>query len=234
MNTKQSSWPRSFSYSIVLYVVFNSLFLALVIFQPGTHRQFVIADDIGQTLGWLLGTIFCFIGLDWPWRRQARADSPSSVQKILPWIALLLAVGIFCQFVGQVIYTYYDIHGWKNFPSWADAAYLSTFPFFLIAMLLLPTHALSKITRSRVLLDGFVTMAALVTFSWYFILGPTMLQGDETIFAKLVGSAYPFFDLVLIFCVIRLTFRSKTTSSTNDRAPHCYRADCDSHHRLDL
>ncbi len=33
---------------------------------------------------------------------------------------------------------------------------------------------------------------AVVAFSWYFILGATILQGDGTLFAKLVGAAYPF------------------------------------------
>ncbi|HCJ33543.1 MAG TPA: hypothetical protein DHV65_04490, partial [Ktedonobacter sp.] len=105
----------------------------------------------------------------------------------------------FCQFIGQVIYTYYDMHGWPPFPSWADAGYLSTFPFLLLGILLLPSRPLSGATRSRLLLDGFIIMTAVVTFSWYFILGPTMLQGYESSFAEVVGSTYPFFDLVLIY-----------------------------------
>lgn len=58
------------------------------------------------------------------------------------------------------------------------------------------------------MLDGLIIMTAVVTFSWYFILGPTMLQGYETNLAKFVGSAYPCFDLILIFCMLLLWFRS--------------------------
>ena len=98
----------------------------------------------------------------------------------------------FCQCIGQVIYTYYDIHHWTDFPSLADAGYLSTFPFLCLGILLLPTYPLTSISRSRVLLDGVIIMTTVITFSWYFVLGPTMLQGNETTFAKFVGSAYPF------------------------------------------
>lgn len=48
-------------------------------------------------------------------------------------------------------------------------------------------------------------MTAVVTFSWYIVLGPTLLQGNESAFARIVGMAYPFFDLVLIFFLFMLS-----------------------------
>ena len=160
-------------------------------------------------LGWFLATLLCFVGLKWPWRKSADRVATHALQG---WVPLLFAVGIFCQCIGQIIYTYYDMHHWAPFPSWADVGYLSTFPFLLLGILLLPIRPLSGITRSRVSLDAFMIMTALVTFSWYFVLGPTMLQGDETVLAKIAGSAYPFFDLVLIFCVLRISFRTNISA----------------------
>ncbi|HVB74412.1 MAG TPA: HAMP domain-containing sensor histidine kinase [Ktedonobacteraceae bacterium] len=210
MKTRKGMLTRSFWYSVGVYIVFNSLFLAFVIIKPGPTRQFVIMDDIGQALGWLLGTIFCLVGLQLPIKRWfSRSETTETVEKSAQkWVPLFFAAGIFCQFIGQVIYTYYDIKHMKDFPSLADFAYLSTFPFFFLAFYLLPTRPLFKTTRERVILDGFIIMVAAITFSWFFVLGPTMLQGQETILAKIVGSAYPFFDLVLIFCVLRLMIRS--------------------------
>ena len=43
-------------------------------------------------------------------------------------------------------------------------------------------------------------MSAAVTFSWYFILGPVIQQGTETTLAKVVATAYPLADFVLIAC----------------------------------
>lgn len=209
MMARKRLLPRSFWYSVGVYIVFNSLFLALVIFKPGTNRQFVIMDDVGQALGWLLGTLLCLVGLRNPFRRIfSRGETLFNVDSARRWLPLLFAAGIFCQFIGQVIYTVYDIQNLKNFPSWADVGYLSTFPFFFMGIYLLPTRPLIQTTRARVILDGFIIMFSAITFSWYFVLGPTMLQGQETLMAKIVGSLYPFFDLVLIFCVLRLMLLS--------------------------
>jgi signal transduction histidine kinase len=209
MDATREPSVRPFWYSITLVIVFNSIFLVWVLLKPGTQQFFVLGDDIGQALGWLLATLFCFVGMKRPWRTAADdLEAIPASHTLQRWVPLLFAIGIFCQCIGQLIYTYYDMHHWAPFPSWADVAYLSTFPFLLLGILLLPIRPLSGITRSRVLLDGFMIMMALVTFSWYFVLGPTMLQGDETVIAKIAGSAYPFFDLVLIFCVLRISFRT--------------------------
>jgi signal transduction histidine kinase len=209
MDVTREPSVRSFWYSVTLVIVFNSFFLAWVLFKPGTQHFFVLGDDVGQALGWLLATLLCFVGMKRPWRSAGDGlDAKSASHTLQRWVPLLFAIGIFCQCIGQMIYTYYDMHNWAPFPSWADVGYLSTFPFLLLGILLLPIRPLSGITRSRVLLDGFMIMTALVTFSWYFVLGPTMLQGNETVLAKIDGSAYPFFDLVLIFCVLRISFRT--------------------------
>jgi signal transduction histidine kinase len=213
IDPRQEQPRRSFWYSVVLFFVFNSLFLAWLVFKPETREVFVLGDDIAQALGWLLATLFCFVGLRQSWHSISMAKGTSAIMsRRQRWVPLLFALGIFCEFIGQVIYTYYDAHHWEPFPSWADAGYLSTFPFLLLGILRLPLRQLPKITHSRVLLDGLMMMIALITFSWYFVLGPTMLQGNETIFAKIVGSAYPFFDLVLIFCVLRLSFRTDVST----------------------
>ncbi len=201
--------PRTFWISVVITVLFNCLFLALILVKPGTQRQFVMADDVGQALGWLLATLFCLVGFEKLWLKRIsfHVSSSSIIHRARTWVPIFIALGIFCQFIEQVIYTYYDLNGLPPFPSWADVGYLSTFPFMLVAILLLPRRDLTGSTRSRVLLDGLIIMTAMFTFSWYFILGPTMLQGQETNLAKAVGSAYPVFDLILIFCMLLLWFR---------------------------
>ena len=67
---------------------------------------------------------------------------------------------------------------------------------------------MAGVIRVRILLDGLMIMTAIFTFSWYFILGPMLLEGGETALGKIVGTAYPFSDLLLIFCLLLLAFRS--------------------------
>src|SRR5260370_7216099 len=92
------------------------------------------------------------------------------------------------------------VHLTVLFPSWADAGYLGSYPFILLALLLLPTHPLPASTRTRIALGSLAIMVAVTTFSWYIILGPTILQGADTVLGQVIGTAYPLATLVLIFC----------------------------------
>ena len=93
------------------------------------------------------------------------------------------------------------------FPSWADAVYLCAYPVLLLGILLLPGRRLPVASRVRILLDGLMIMTAVLTFSWYFILGPTIAQGGQTPLATGVGLAYPLGDLMLIACLVVLWSR---------------------------
>jgi signal transduction histidine kinase len=202
MNTTWASLKGVFWWSVGLVVAYNALFLLLLLNKPGTAEQLAISSDIGVAIGWLLGILLCFVGFRGLWRSEVVLHHPAQ-----RWVPLLFAGGILGQFIGQLIALYYDMHHWKFFPAWPDAAYLSTYPLLLAAILLLPTRRIPGVTHWRVTLDAFIIMTGLVIFSWYFIVGPTMLQGNETVFAKVVGSVYPFVDLVLIFCVLRFVVR---------------------------
>src|SRR5207248_1977008 len=112
--------------------------------------------------------------------------------------------------LGQALWTLNEdiLHLSVLFPSWADAAWLSSYPFVLLGILLLPSRPLSATTRTRVVLDGLLVMTGVVSLSWYFVLGPTVMQGGETLFAKIVSTAYPLCDLVLISCLLLLAART--------------------------
>jgi hypothetical protein len=112
--------------------------------------------------------------------------------------------------IGQAIWTYNEsiVHLTVLFPSWADAGYLGSYPFILPALLLLPTHPLPASTRTRIALGSLAIMVAVTTFSWYIILGPTILQGADTVLGQVIGTAYPLATLVLIFCLLLLVIHS--------------------------
>src|SRR5918912_847571 len=193
--------PRRW-YTAGLIATFNLLLLAWLVRKPGSHAVFVAVDNVAQFVGPLLVVPLCFLG-------GRRGDRPR-VRTMQQWAPCLLGLGALSYAGGQIIYTIYEqvLHYPSvPFPSWADAVYLCTYPVLLLGILLLPGRRLPMASRVRILLDGLMIMTAVLTFSWYFILGPTIAQGGQTPLASGVGLAYPLGDLVLIACLLVLWSR---------------------------
>ena len=190
---------------ILLYV---GLFTVFLLLKPGDHALIAAVTDLANTLGPLLALS---LGLTLPWRGR-----PGTRDAGRPWAPLLLTLGVLGFVIGQGIWTFYEVilQQATPFPSWADVGYLSAYPFLLLGIFALPARRLSLTSRTRIFLDGLMIMIALSTYSWYFLLGPTLLQGGATLVAKLVGTAYPLGDLLLLFCLLLLVGRS------TDRVQH--------------
>jgi len=194
-----------------LVLLFNGLLVAVVLFKPVSDVTLALVVNAAQFVGPLLVVPLCFGGLlTWIWGRGAsQARVGPAVTRGRRWASVLLGLGILSWVLGQAIFTYYE---WAlgqppPLPSIADVGYLSVYPFLLLGILLLPARPIPVASRTRIALDGLMIMTGAVTFSWYFILGPVMQQGTETILAKAVSSAYPLADIVLIACLIILASR---------------------------
>jgi serine phosphatase RsbU (regulator of sigma subunit) len=194
-----------------LVLLFNGLLLVWALFEPVGNRDSAIVVNVAGFVGPLLVLPLCFGGLlAWVWRQGAsrRDDQPTVMtgQRLAP---VLLGMGILCYVLGQMYFTFYDLvlHQIPPFPSIADVGYLMEYPFFLLGILLLPARPIPVASRARIALDGLMIMAAALTFSWYFILGPVIQQGGGTVLAKAISAAYPLADIVLIACLIILALR---------------------------
>jgi len=194
-----------------LILLFNGLLIAVVLLKPGSDVTLALVVNTAQFIGPLLALPLCFGGLlRRVWGRGAsQAHIGPAVTRGQRWAPVLLGLGIFSWALGQMVFTYYE---WAlgrppPLPSIADVGYLSVYPFLLLGILLLPARPIPVASRTRIALDGLMTMTAAVTFSWYFILGPVMQQGTETTLAKAVSSAYPLAGIVLITCLIILALR---------------------------
>jgi diguanylate cyclase (GGDEF)-like protein len=182
----------------LLILIFNGLLFLWLLARPG--RQSVGVIDITAFLGPALGSLLAWHGQRWPWSRtSASTPRPGAAPIFLGLAAFSLAMG-------QAIWAYYELvrRQITPFPSWADAGFLGASPFILLGLLTLPRRPLSAVARTRILFDGLMLMTAAVTFSWYFVLGPTVLQSSESLFATLVSSAYPIADLLLLLCLLLL------------------------------
>lgn len=197
--------PRPFWFRVALFILFTCGFCIYTLIDA--HNRYNLLGDIFDTLGFLLAAICCF------GRFGKRSPANTSTEKnsftIRPMIPTLLALSCFGDTLGIAIFTCTNIfHIELGYPSWPDIPFLSEYIFLFIAVLCLPAQSLSSTTRSRIIFDSLMIMTAVITFSWYFILGPTVLQGSDTILGEIVGGAYPVMDLLLIFCLLLITARS--------------------------
>jgi PAS domain S-box-containing protein len=208
---QDSAKARAFWRVAGMILLFNGLLVVWVLIKPGSDRILAFVVNSAEFIGPLLVLPLCFGGLlrrMWG-RGVSQTDLGPAVTRGQRWAPVLLGLGIISWVLGQMIFTYYE---WvlgrpPPLPSIADIGYLSVYPFLLLGILLLPARPVPVTARTRLALDGLMTMTAAVTFSWYFILGPVMQQGSETVLAKAVATAYPLAGIVLIACLIILASR---------------------------
>lgn len=214
-------YVRSLWKSSLLVLTLTGLFVSYLLVKPGGSAPGLVTlvDNIIQGLlegvGLILTLPLFLQGINRIGQRNI-----SFAERIAPtrtgqrWVPLLLGLGILSYVIGQAIWTYNEniVHLSVLFPTWADAGYLGSYPFVLLALLLLSTHPLPASTRTRIVLDSLLILVAMTTFSWYLILGPTILQGADTVLGQVIGTAYPLVTLVLIFCLLLLVIHSHDRS----------------------
>jgi diguanylate cyclase (GGDEF)-like protein len=210
-----STFARDLWKPLSLLIFCTGIFLIYLLLKPVPSDLFIFGDNLLQgvleTVGLLLALPILLLSSK---REQERTRSS---RRWLDWwiptgsvVPLLLSCTILCYVIGQVIWTLNEnvLHMPELFPSWADAGYLASYPFALLAIVLLPQQRRSLTSRTRIVFDAVIAMTGVVTLSWYFVLGPTILHGADSMFSRLVASAYPLSTLVLIFCLVLLTVRN--------------------------
>ena len=178
-------------------LAFSSLYLAWLVFDrsPETTRQ-LFGDLMGPATG--------FIAFGW-----SLSGGRAGYRHRRFLSANLISLGLLCYAVGDGVWCYYEqvLHQ-SPFPSYADVGYFSSTVSLITGILLTPRRKVRAGLRGRVLLDALMIMAAFVTFSWYFTLGPTVIGADGSVLAKVLTTAYPLLDLVMLFCVLVITAHS--------------------------
>lgn len=131
------------------------------------------------------------------WRERKRVTSPRHVVPVLLGLAVLSFV------VGQCIsaYDHHVVHQAARFPSWADAGYLGAYPFLVLGAILLAAHVVPWASRTGVVLDSLMTVAAAAPFSWYFILGPAIVRKGPITLGVMGEVGYSLCALSLLFVV---------------------------------
>lgn len=136
--------------------------------------------------------------------------------------AVAVSLGFLLFTIGQCTWYYHDLV-FKEAPqsAWAAASYLLGHPFLVMGVLLLPGRRLPDLQRGRVLMDTSMTLAAVATFIWYFLLGPVLLAQGGTPLQKVLVAAYPIADLLVLFCLLLTVARASGAAPPPGTMPLC-------------
>jgi signal transduction histidine kinase len=111
------------------------------------------------------------------------------------WSAALLSYAIartLWTIDDQIIY-----HHNVPFPIFTDLFFVLQYPFFFLAVLLLP-RGQSWESRLFMAIDGLLVMGAAIALSWNFILGPIYTTSGISPLARSVSLTYPVGDLFVL------------------------------------
>lgn len=85
---------------------------------------------------------------------------------------------------------------------------LGVYPFFIAAVLLLPSQNLSRLSRLRILLDSLIILATVVTLYGYVIMVPMLFTPRLTLLEKTLGTLFVIATMVSLFCLLFVAFQT--------------------------
>src|ERR1039457_2209991 len=165
----------------------------------GGERVTLWGDDLGTPPAALTACVLCL---------RARARHGGRMR--LFWLLLGCATASWT--LAELIWGYYamilDVE--VPVPSWADLGYLCAIPLAVAALVVHPATRGSGTRKARWVFDGLVVATALLFLSWTLVLGPLWRSSDPGTWAGIVGVAYPFGDVVIVFFIV-LAIRGMTS-----------------------
>jgi len=129
------------------------------------------------------------------------------------WAWLCIALAFIIYAVAEAIFGYLSIAYQDNpTPSLADPFYLSFYPLMTVGLILLPQTPLTRPERLRAIVDGAIVAGALLSLSFFYLIGPTYLAGANSPVALYVLVAYPVGDFILVATLAVLAVRGVQTA----------------------
>ncbi len=183
-------------------LIFHLLYAAWLLLKPASAHVTQLGDDVLESLGGALAALFCLLPAPCPkealWKSRSRQ------------IAIFCGLSMACYTVQQVYMIWPDfMHRPAPIPRVAaDVIALTAYPLLLAGIWRLPRRALSLPAQIRISLDGLMAVTSALTFSWYFVLGPTFLESQRTLEGKITNLLFPAGDILLASCLLLLGGRT--------------------------
>lgn len=171
---------------------------AFIIFHPLGYPAVTAVDDIGEAVAALIAAGAC-----------ALASRQTIGRLRLAWTLVGLASASWG--IGEVVWCVYEVGMGivVPFPSLADVGFLGMVPLAVAGILAFWTAPRGTSTRGRAWLDGTIVALALTVVAWSLGLKEVFLSSGDTLFSRLIGTAYPIGDIFVI-TVLVLAIRRAT------------------------
>jgi diguanylate cyclase (GGDEF)-like protein len=122
-----------------------------------------------------------------------------------PWV--LIVFGQFLFIAGDVTWIILDhVVGSDAYPNLGDVFYVSGYVPIAIGLSML-WRSQRAIANIGALVDGLIVGVAAAVLLWVFFIGPAVLDGEAGFSARLINTAYPAGDLLLIAMGAQLAMR---------------------------
>lgn len=170
--------------------------LGMTLFRPAWGPA--VTDWIGAVLAWPVLLVLAYVSM-----QLSRARWRDALAWWM-WSAALLFYAI-----GHSVSRGYDPLNFSRqgpFPTLPSVVYLLQYPFFFLAVLLLPKTSRWE-SRWIMFLDGLLLLGGAAALSWYFILAPLYMASGLSLLERTVSLAFPVGDLVVLFGLTLILLR---------------------------
>jgi diguanylate cyclase (GGDEF)-like protein len=183
-----------FAVAAALYVAAFVLVLAL---RPFDESLIVAFDDIGGLAAPLSASVFLLLA-----SRSAAANVRTG------WF--LLGVAILSWGVGDLLWATYEVALDQEapFPSLADGFYLAGYPLMFVGVLCF-FHRDRVSMSLRTTLDAIAVTLAGSAIVWRFAVEPLLKDSSLDLVDKVLSSAYPMGDVLVLFALALAVFRHR-------------------------
>ena len=184
---------------IAATLLFQAVFAAWILIRPVSRHVTDLGDSILQVAALAVAALFCFLPVS---GSEPQPLWKSRSKQVACFCGLSMTLGIFQE-------TYWICAGLLPHPPpipriIPDTLGLLGFPLLLAGVWRLPRKPLSVSSQIRISFDGLMVMVSALTFSWYFVLGPTILASTRGLEHTIVDAAYPFMDVLQVACLLLL------------------------------
>jgi diguanylate cyclase (GGDEF)-like protein/putative nucleotidyltransferase with HDIG domain len=199
-----ASIPPSFWYSLV----FASAFLIIVgswFVLAQIDPQLALKPGNGEvSVAALVCLVISWIGVKRSPRGHRATSAHQPLERRLHFLVpFVFSIVLLLQASGSCIFAYYDWRGIETLPPLGLGLLLGRYPAMLVGFFLLSQNTSSGKLPLRFVMDSLVLIVTLITFSWYFTLGPMLLPSSGVSLSANI--AFPVGDLLIISCLVLLS-----------------------------